>query len=127
MLADEAQHLRQIIREEKEASYAATQGGGSSGDCPADADGVSAAAWVSPLGADPAGLPPDELLKRAEAAVAALRRERRRNAELVHRLGQMHGERIDVLELQRRYGELQEAHVSQVGLGFTFTSYYGGR
>lgn len=112
VLADEAQHLRTIIREEKEASYAASAPG-------ADAGGAGgtpgASAWVSPLGPDPGKLPPSELLQRAEATLAALSRERRRNAELVHRLQQLHGERIDVLELQRRYSELQEAHVAQAG------------
>jgi hypothetical protein len=39
-------------------------------------------------------LPQEELLRRAEAAAGALSRERRRNAELVHRLQQLHGEQV---------------------------------
>ena len=39
-------------------------------------------------------MPREELVERAEAAVAAFGRERRRNAELVHRLQQLHGEQV---------------------------------
>jgi hypothetical protein len=148
--------LHAVIHAEREAASAAPG---------ADGDGRTAA---SPLGPDPASLPHGELLSRAEAAAAALAKERRRNAELVHRLQQLHGEQarrgqapegplralragrpapparislavpsphqlgrlasslgprgaprqVDVLELQRRYGELQEAHVEQAsGVG----------
>ena len=41
--------------------------------------------------------------------------ERRRNAELVQRLQQLHAQQLDVMELQRRYSDLQEAHMTQVG------------
>jgi hypothetical protein len=44
----------------------------------------------------------EELVERAEAALAAFGRERRRNLELVHRLQQMHAEQVDTLELKRR-------------------------
>ena len=49
-----------------------------------------------------AALSREELVERTEAAVAAFGRERRRNAELVHRLQQLHGEQVDTLELKRR-------------------------
>lgn len=49
-----------------------------------------------------ANLSRDELIERTEAALAAYGRERRRNAELVHRLQQMHAEQVDVLELKKR-------------------------
>ncbi|WIA17494.1 hypothetical protein OEZ85_014332 [Tetradesmus obliquus] len=39
--------------------------------------------------------------------------ERTRNAELVHRLQQLHAEQVDVIELQKQYAELQEAHYQQ--------------
>ena len=51
-----------------------------------------------------AALSREELVERTEAAVAAFGRERRRNAELVHRLQQLHGEQVDTLELKRRWG-----------------------
>jgi len=121
-LSDEAQHLRQIIREDKEASYAATRTADPAAATASPAannldysnyNSVSSAVWSSPLGASPATLPHDELLRRAEATLAALKKERRRNAELVHRLQQLHTEQVDVIELQRRYTDLQEAHVAQ--------------
>jgi hypothetical protein len=40
--------------------------------------------------------------------------ERAWNGELVWRLQQLHAEKVDVLELQRQYLELQEAHFQQV-------------
>eukprot|EP00775_Hariotina_reticulata_P003143 gene3143-3420_t len=40
-------------------------------------------------------------------------KERARNAELVHRLQQLHSEHVDVLALQRQYSELQDAHYQQ--------------
>ena len=48
------------------------------------------------------------------AAVWVAGKERRRNAELAHRLQQLHAEQVDVLELQKNYKELQEAHLEQV-------------
>lgn len=42
--------------------------------------------------------------------------ERARNGELVRRLQQLHAEKVDVIELQRQYLELQEAHFQQVRL-----------
>lgn len=51
---------------------------------------------------DSSRLSPEELVERTEAALAAYGRERRRNAELVHRLQQMHAEQVDTLELKRR-------------------------
>lgn len=42
-------------------------------------------------------------LLRLQAGLAAYGRERRRNAELVHRLQQMHGEQVDVLEMKKRF------------------------
>ncbi len=47
--------------------------------------------------------------------MAGYGRERRRNAELVHRLQQLHGEQVDTVELKKRYQQLQEAHMEQVG------------
>ena len=44
----------------------------------------------------------DELIERTEAGLSAYARERRRNGELVHRLQQMHGEQVDMLELKKR-------------------------
>ena len=41
-----------------------------------------------------ASLSREELVERTEASVAAFGRERRRNAELVHRLQQLHGEQV---------------------------------
>ena len=47
-----------------------------------------------------ASLSREELVERTEAAVAAFGRERRRNAELVHRLQQLHGEQVRILAPQ---------------------------
>lgn len=74
---------------------------------------------TSSLRHNSAGAPPNTLLAwlydaRCESALAAYGRERRRNAELVHRLQQLHGEQVDAVELKRRYLQLQEAHAEQV-------------
>lgn len=57
-----------------------------------------------------------ELLHRAELMTALYGKERRRNAELVHRLQQLHAERVDMIEIQRKHQDLQEAHLQQVGI-----------
>lgn len=79
------QHLRRIIREEKDAALASAA---------PDATGGQPGGAACPLGADPASLLQEELLARARLAAAALARERRRNAELVHRLQQLHGDQV---------------------------------
>ncbi|GBF87530.1 glycine D-amino acid oxidase [Raphidocelis subcapitata] len=116
-LADEAEGLRRVIQEGQGAGLgppgAAADGAGGCSCCAGDGEPPAESQWASPLGLEPSALPPAELLPRALAADAALRRERRRNAELVHRLQQLHGEQIDVISLQRRHAELQEAHVAQ--------------
>ncbi len=95
-LTADLQHLRQLLHEEKEAAAAAL-----------DSSGLPAtlAATASR----------EELLKQLGVAAAGNAKERARNAELVHRLQQLHAEQIDVLELQKNYVELQEAHYQQVG------------
>eukprot|EP00198_Chlamydomonas_reinhardtii_P007043 XP_001696379.1 predicted protein [Chlamydomonas reinhardtii] len=86
---DDNAKLRQLLHEEKEA-------------------------WRIPqLLPDAAGLSRDELVERCESAMAAYGRERRRNAELVHRLQQLHAEQVDTLELKKRYQQLQDAHMEQ--------------
>ena len=61
---------------------------------------------------DSSRLSPEELVERTEAALAAYGRERRRNAELVHRLQQMHAEQVDTLELKRRCAGGCRLHVT---------------
>ncbi|KAG2429296.1 hypothetical protein HXX76_011064 [Chlamydomonas incerta] len=86
---DDNAKLRQLLHEEKEA-------------------------WRIPqLLPDAASLSRDELVERCESAMAAYGRERRRNAELVHRLQQLHAEQVDTLELKKRYQQLQDAHMEQ--------------
>jgi len=91
LTADNTQ-LRQYVHEEKEANR------------------------IPAILENSANLTREELIERTEAALAAYGRERRRNAELVHRLQQMHAEQVDTLELKRRYQELQMAHMSQAKL-----------
>lgn len=96
MTAD-LQHLRQLLHDEKEAAAAVLDG-----------SSIAALAAKNPSR--------DELLKQLGIVAAAQAKERARNAELVHRLQQLHAEQIDVLELQKRYAELQEAHYQQVSV-----------
>ena len=61
-------------------------------------------------------------MERTEAAVAAFGRERRRNAELVHRLQQLHGEQVDTLELKRRcVGEGEAGRAPKYGSTWSST------
>ena len=53
----------------------------------------------------------DELVTRACQAVAAVAHEKRRNAELVHRLQQWHEEGLEARQLKGRFQELQVPHV----------------
>lgn len=48
-----------------------------------------------------------ELADRALQALAAVAREKSRNAELVHKLQQLHTEGLQSKELQKRHSELQ--------------------
>ena len=48
-----------------------------------------------------------ELADRAFQALAAVAREKSRNAELVHKLQQLHTEGLQSKELQKRHSELQ--------------------
>lgn len=57
----------------------------------------------------------EQLLQQLSAVLERAAKERARNAELVRRLQQLHAERVDVMELQQQYLELQEAHFQQVG------------
>eukprot|EP00955_Chlamydomonas_euryale_P070789 360863-Chlamydomonas_euryale.AAC.4 len=71
---------------------------------------------------------PSQLVERAEAALSAYGRERRRNGELVHRLQQMHNEQVwsvDTLELKRRYHELQHSHMMMQQMATDETSFQG--
>ncbi|KAG1661151.1 hypothetical protein FOA52_002526 [Chlamydomonas sp. UWO 241] len=86
-LSADCEQLRQIVHEEKEARR------------------------LPQVLENSAGLSKEEVVERAEAALSAYGRERRRNAELVHRLQQMHGEQVDTLELKKRFHELQTAHM----------------
>ena len=52
-------------------------------------------------------LPREEIVTRACQAVAAVALEKRRNAELVHRLQQGHEEGLEARQLKGRYEELQ--------------------
>jgi hypothetical protein len=89
LLSEEAQRLRGLLQEEKTASLAPAAG--------PDGDGGAApAVWASPLGAEPTALTREQLLSAAEATLGALQRERRRNAELVHRLQQLHAEQVNL-------------------------------
>lgn len=49
----------------------------------------------------------DEIVTRACQAVAAVAHEKRRNAELVHRLQQWHEEGLEARQLKDRFEELQ--------------------
>uniref|UniRef100_A0A383WD17 C2 domain-containing protein n=1 Tax=Tetradesmus obliquus TaxID=3088 RepID=A0A383WD17_TETOB len=95
-LSADLQHLRQLLHEEREAAAAALGGAGSSAAQPALANANR-----------------EQLLHQLDVAAAAHARERTRNAELVHRLQQLHAEQVDVIELQKQYAELQEAHYQQ--------------
>ena len=53
------------------------------------------------------GLSRGELAERAFQALAAVAREKSRNAELVHKLQQLHTEGLQFKELQKRHSELQ--------------------
>lgn len=75
-LAADLQHLRQVLHEEKEAQAAALSSSSSSTN----------PALVN------AGR--DELLHQLDIVAAARARERARNAELVHRLQQLHAEQV---------------------------------
>jgi len=86
-LLQENQRLRQLLHEDKEAQRSPP------------------VLEISP------NLSREQLVERTETALAAYSRERRRNTELVHRLQQMHSEQVDVLEMKKRYQELQTAHM----------------
>jgi hypothetical protein len=55
--------------------------------------------------------------ERLGQIAAKMAQEKRRNAELVHRLKTMHGQTVAAEQLRVRHGELQEAHaqLSKVG------------
>lgn len=57
----------------------------------------------------------EQVLQQLTIVLSKHATERARNGELVRRLQQLHAEKVDVLELQRQYLELQEAHFQQVG------------
>lgn len=76
-LSADLQHLRQLLHEEKEAAAAALGGAGSSAAQPALANASR-----------------EQLLHQLDVAAAAHARERTRNAELVHRLQQLHAEQV---------------------------------
>jgi hypothetical protein len=102
-LTQDLDHLRQLLHEEKEAA--------------ASARGLLDASepHLLPGSATPAATASREQLLAALSRVAeAGSKERARNAELVHRLQALHAQRVDVVEQQRQYLELQEAHFQQV-------------
>ena len=53
----------------------------------------------------------DEIVAQACQAVAAVAREKSRNAELVYRLQQTHEEGIEAKQLKSRFAELQVGHI----------------
>jgi hypothetical protein len=99
------QHLRQLLHEEKEAA-------------------ASAASLLDT--SQPHLLPgthillesatKEQVLQQLTMALGKHATERARNGELVRRLQQLHSEKVDVMELQRQYVELQEAHFQQVNI-----------
>jgi hypothetical protein len=99
-LTSDLQHLRQLLHDEKEAAAAILS---SNGTIPGSSSTTIAAASK------------EQLQHGLSVALAAQAKERARNAELVHRLQQLHSEHVDVLALQRQYAELQDAHYQQVG------------
>lgn len=102
-LSADLQHLRQLLHEEKEASASA----------------------VSLLDASQPHLLPgthipldtatrEQVLQQLTTVLTKHATERARNGELVRRLQQLHAEKVDVMELQQQFLELQEAHFQQV-------------
>lgn len=92
-------HLRQLLHDEKEAAAAVL--GSNSTVIPGSNSNIATASR-------------EQLQHGLSVALAAQAKERARNAELVHRLQQLHSEHVDVLALQRQYLELQDAHYQQV-------------
>lgn len=102
-LSADLQHLRKLLHEEKEASAAAD--GLLDGSQPHLLPGTHI-----PLEA----ATKEQVLQQLTIVLSKHATERARNGELVRRLQQLHAEKVDVLELQRQYLELQEAHFQQV-------------
>jgi hypothetical protein len=102
-LSADLQHLRQLLHEEKEASSAASSLLDTSQ--PHLLPGTHIALETSTR---------EQVLQQLTIVLGKHATERARNGELVRRLQQLHAEKVDVMELQRQYLELQEAHFQQV-------------
>lgn len=102
-LSADLQHLRQLLHEEKEASASATNLLDSSQ--PHLLPGTHIPLETATR---------EQVLQQLTVALGKHATERARNEELVRRLQQLHAEKVDVMELQRQYVELQEAHFQQV-------------
>lgn len=102
-LSADLQHLRQLLHEEKEASASAASLLDSSQ--PHLLPGTHI-----PL--DTASR--EQVLQQLTVVLSKHAMERACNGELVRRLQQLHAEKVDVMELQQQFLELQEAHFEQV-------------
>lgn len=102
-MSADLQHLRQLLHEEKEASATAASLLDSSQPHLLPGTHISLAAATR-----------EQVLQQLTVVLGRHATERARNGELVRRLQQLHAEKVDVMELQRQYLELQEAHFQQV-------------
>lgn len=101
-LSADLQHLRQLLHEEKEASASAAS---------LDASQPHLLPGTH-IPFDTATR--EQVLQQLTAVLSKHATERARNGELVRRLQQLHAEKVDVMELQQQFLELQEAHFQQV-------------
>lgn len=104
-LTSDLQHLRQLLHEEKEA--AATANSLLDSSQPHLLPGTHIPLETATK---------EQVLQQLTIVLGKHATERARNGELVRRLQQLHAEKVDVIELQRQYLELQEAHFQQVRL-----------
>jgi hypothetical protein len=102
-LTSDLQHLRQLLHEEKEA--AATANSLLDSSQPHLLPGTHIPLQTATR---------EQVLQQLTIVLGKHATERARNGELVRRLQQLHAEKVDVIELQRQYLELQEAHFQQV-------------
>jgi hypothetical protein len=105
-LVGDLQHLRQLLHEEKEASASATSLLDSSQPHLLPGTHILLESATK-----------EQVLQQLTVVLGKHATERARNGELVRRLQQLHAEKVDVMELQRQYVELQEAHYQQVNRG----------
>lgn len=104
-LAADLQHLRQLLHEEKEAAATAQNLLDSSQPHLLPGTNVPLAAASR-----------EQVLQQLTVLLGKHAKERARNGELVRRLQQLHAEKVEVMELQRQYMELQDAHFQQARL-----------